>query len=80
MLISARLSHLIQDKFTIWIDDKTRNDGTYDVMVYDEYAGETDWKLSAGHIPTLLQAEEILQNIIKKNTQYLFVRLPNKLR
>ena len=66
----------IQDKYTIWIDDETRDDGTYDVMVYDEYAGETDWNLSEAHIATLQQAEEILQGIIYKNPHLLFVRLP----
>ena len=69
---------VIQDKFTIWIDDETRDDGTYDVMVYDEYAGETDWNLGVGHIPTLSQAEEILQSIIAKHKQHLFVKLPVK--
>lgn len=66
----------IQDKYTIWIDDESRDDGTYDIIVYDEYADETDWSLCRGHIATLEQAEEILQSIINNNPQLLFVRLP----
>jgi hypothetical protein len=67
---------VIQDKYTIWIDDETRDDGTYDVMVYDEYAEGTDWNLSKGRIASLEQAETVIFNIIKDNPHLLFIRLP----
>jgi hypothetical protein len=65
-----------QEIYSIWIDDETRDDGTYDVIVYDESADETDWNLSKGHIATLNQAEETLNNIIRNNHQIHFERKP----
>jgi hypothetical protein len=49
-------------------------------MVYDEYSEETDWSLSKGHIASLKEAEEILQNIIKDNPHLLFVRRPTQIK
>jgi len=70
----------IKDKYTIWIDDETRDDGTFDVMVHDDSAEETDYCLGRGHIATHEQAEEILQDIIKRNPHLQFMRLPTKMK
>ena len=68
----------LENKHSIWIDDETRDDGTFDVIAYDEGAEETDWNLSRGHIATIEEAEAVLQGIIAANPHLLFERRPNQ--
>ena len=70
--------------FAIRIDDETYDDGTYDIMVYEELFddegkcrnSDRDDSLSVGHISSLQHAEEMVENIISRNPHLEFKKLP----
>ena len=70
--------------YAIRIDDETADDGTYDIMVYEELFddegkcenSDRDDNLSVGHIKSLKRAEEMVEEIISGNPHLMFKRLP----
>jgi len=56
----------------IQIDDETSDDGTYDVMVYDE---GTNWDLTQSRLPTLEAAMKRKAEIIANNPHIRFTDL-----
>lgn len=63
--------------YSIWIVHEEKDDGTFDISVWDELESERDESLEEGRFQTMEAAEKALARIVEENPHITFVRLEN---